>query len=222
MAKSVALPSRTFPTRKAAKDFCREVHNIKYAPGEVVSNSGEVAVLRDLVALHPRADEKIGPGIAEFFIAYTSQGDREHVRHGQTGIWIRDVDGNVRDFSYNTAIDEPTDQAIVKEALRNEVIDLRETLRESAFAGGRVSCPRSGLAMDHWDQAAVVYEDPTWGELTAAFAASAGGWGSLETNTGDGSVQIGRRLRDRALAEQWRIFWRANAHPVIVSKDAVK
>lgn len=221
MAKPVVLPSRTFRTRSAAKEFCREIHNSKYAPGEVVSDLEDDSVLRDLVALHPRADEKTGDGIAEFFITFTSEGDREHVRGGQTGIWIRDVHGDVRDFSYNTAIDDPTERAIVKEALRNEIMEMREQLRESVFVTGPVICPRSGIIMNRWDQAAVVYENPTWSALTAAFAASAGGWDSLETHTGDGAVQIGRQLRHRAQAALWRTFWQVNADPVIVSKESV-
>lgn len=222
MSKPVTLPSRTFPTRTAALEFCRRLHNEKYTVGAVITDPDDDAVLRDLVALHPRADEKVGPGVAEFYIDYVSSGDRPHVRHGLTGIWIRDTDGRSRDFSYNTAIKQPSDQAVVKEALRNEVMGLREKLRESAFAAGPVTCPRSGVVMTRWDEAAIVYEDPDWGSLTSGFAASIGGWGVLETDSGDGAVRIGRRLRDRALAARWLAYWSSEARPVTVSKDALR
>lgn len=221
MAKSVHLPSKTFATRTAALQFCRNLHNSKYSPGETISDPEDIAVLRDLVSLHPRADEKIGSGIADFYVDYTSAGDRPHVRHGVTGIWIRDTDGSSRDFSYTTAIQQPTEQAIVKEALRNEVATLREQLREAAFAQGPVLCPRTSITMHSWDEAQVVYETPDWATLTASFASSVGGWDQLETSAGDGSVQIGRTLRDRNLAELWIRYWQDNAHPLIVSKESL-
>lgn len=170
---------------------------------------------------HPRADEKIGPGIAEFFVDYTTSGDRAFVRPEYTGIWIRDVEGHTHDFSYNTAIEQPTEQAIVREALRNEVEDLRIAFREAEFVDAAVTCPRTGATMQSWDEAAVVYEAPTWSQLTMAFAVNVGGWDNLETDSGDGDVKIGRTLADRAMAQRWRTYWRTHAVPVVVSKGAL-
>lgn len=216
----MTLPSRTFPTRAAAKEYFRALHNTKYGVGEVVADPIDDKLLRELVELHPRADEKVGPGIDNFFIANTMSGDRDFVRPSYTGIWIRDTEGHTRDFSYNTAIDQPSEQAIVKEALRNEIEDLRITFRDQSLRSP-VVCPRSGTVMHHWDEAAVVYESPSWSDLTAAFAVSVGGWTSLETDSGDGETKVGRTLRDHDLARRWRTYWQMNAHPLVVSKDAV-
>ncbi len=220
MAKPVILPSRTFRTRAAAKAFFRELHNSKYGVGDVVADPVDDVLLRELVEQHPRADEKVGPGIAEFFVASTTSGDRTFVRPEYTGIWIRDVEGHTRDFSYNTAIDQPSEQALVKEALRNEVEDLRLAFREESLRAP-VNCPRSGKVIHTWAEAAVVYESPAWSELTAAFAVSVGGWDKLETDSGGGEVKVGRTLRDRDMARAWRTYWRTHAHPIVVSKDAV-
>ena len=72
MAKPVILPSRTFPTRAAAKKFFRTLHNDKYGVGDVLTDAVDDQLLRELVEHHPRADEKVGPGIAEFYIDYTT------------------------------------------------------------------------------------------------------------------------------------------------------
>lgn len=220
MAKPVILPSRTFPTRAAAKKFFRTLHNDKYRVGEVVTDAVDDQLLRELVEHHPRAAEKVGPGIAEFYIDYTTSGDRSFVRPDYTGIWIRDVEGDTRDFSYNIAIDEPTDQAVAREALRNEVEDLRVSFREDAMRTPR-KCPRSGTVMRRWEEAAVVYESPSWSALTQSFAVAVGGWDKLETDSGDGGIKIGRTLRDRSLARQWRTHWQKFANPIVVSKSAV-
>jgi hypothetical protein len=221
MAKPVVLPSRTFMTRSEAKDFCRTIHNITYAPGENVTDPDDFAVLMDLVRQHPTADEKIGPGIQDFFVQYTSYGDRAHVAHAQTGIWIRDIEGQERDFSYNTCIDQPDEMAVVKDALRNSIADLREAFREAAFTHTTVTCPRTGKVMTDWNEAALVYENPSWADLTSAFAATEGGWNQVVTDAGRGEVQIGRLLQDNGQTERWRQFWKSKAKTVLVSKDAL-
>ena len=69
-----------------------------YHVGGVVSDTEHDAVLRDLVIRHPRADEKIGPGVEEIF-RWANEFWRPQVcKTGQTGIWIRDVEGNPRDI----------------------------------------------------------------------------------------------------------------------------
>jgi len=49
-------------------------------------------VLRALVTMHPRAAEKIGPGIQHFTV--------EHALHGTRCFYITRVDGTRTDFSY--------------------------------------------------------------------------------------------------------------------------
>lgn len=218
MAKPVDLPSKSFRTRAEAKAYCSDIHNKIYAVGDVITDPEHVAVLKDLVVRHPSADEKIGPGIDLFFIGLTSRGDRKFVRAGQTGIWIRDVEGGERDFSYNTAIDQPDERAVVKEALRNAVADERVAFREREFQRGPVYCARTGVRLASWDEAAVVYSDPTWAELTGRFVAMHGGWDAVETHTGYGGVQIGSQLVDDELREDWIAYWRMNSRPQLVAK----
>ena len=88
-------------------------------------------------------------------------------------------------MGYNTAIDQSDDRAVVKEALRSEVEDLRIAFRERAFeSGASVVCLFMRKVLTEWDEAAVIYHDPSWGELTAGFARTQGGWVPLSTNVG--------------------------------------
>ena len=84
MAQRVELPSKTFNSKKSAKEYCRKIHTELYSIEEVVSDPEHDAVLRDLVIRHPRADEKIGPGIERVSIRLDER-RRSPFRQGRAG-----------------------------------------------------------------------------------------------------------------------------------------
>lgn len=61
VAKPVVLPSMTFPTRKAAKDWVRDEIKDHYDLEEVITDPLHVAVLHDLLDRDDDAAEKSGP-----------------------------------------------------------------------------------------------------------------------------------------------------------------
>ena len=65
----------------------------------------------------------------------------------------------------------------------------------------------------------MIYREPSWGELTAGFANAQGGWGEIKTAGGSGEVQIGYKLSDNQVRDDWIEYWIRNAHPLIVSKE---
>ena len=218
MAKPIALPSKTFPTQKAALDYFKRVL-YAYELGEVVADPTHDALLRELSDRHPDATEKIGSGIAQFFINETSAGDYKFVSADARGIWIRRTDGSVVDWSYQTAIKKPGRTANVKDALRLAVNDRRVEKRDAAFAAGPVHCALTGVIIPAVSDADLIYRDPTWSELVDGFIASVGGWGNVETNSGFGESAIGGRLTDSSLVDRWLSYWDAHARPVLVMKD---
>src|SRR5690554_4392919 len=117
MVKPLDLPSMSFPTQKAALEYFKGIL-YAYGVGEVVSDRTHDTMLRELSDRHPDADEKIGVGIAEFFVNKTEAGDYGFVSANARGIWIRRLDGTIVDWSYQTAIKNPGLRVNFKEALR--------------------------------------------------------------------------------------------------------
>lgn len=220
VAKPVRLPSMTFPTRASAKKWVREQIKDHYPLETVVSDPLHVAVLFDLLERDDDASDKIGVGVKEFFIRRTAlgKGRVQHVRWDARGIWIRRTDDSEDDWSYTSAIDQEGRESDVKEALRAVVDTERVRFREQAFSSGTVICARTGTPIRALEDAEVRYVDPTWSQLTAAFAAAQGGWDAIALTSGEGQVQIAGDLADEAQRDAWRRYWAQHARPVLVRK----
>lgn len=218
MAKAVELPSRSFPTQRAALEYFRGIL-YAYSVGEVVSDLMHDTLLRELSDRHPDAVEKIGVGISEFFINRTEAGDFGHVSADARGIWIRRTDATVVDWSYQTAIKRPGQRVNFKDALRLAINDERVFMRDAAFAAGPVRCALTGVPIPTKGDADVIYRDPTWSEIVEGFVVTLGGWGKVETNSGFGEIAVGGRVTDPVVLNSWVDYWNANAHPILVIKD---
>ena len=97
MAKAVIIASLTFPTKRAAKDFFREIRD-RYKDGERIAREDD-GYLRDLVAVHPEAGLKIGCGISHFTVETDSEfGTTRH-------FVIHRTDGSSTDVSFLSSID---------------------------------------------------------------------------------------------------------------------
>ena len=95
--------------------------------------------LRDLIELHPDAAEKIGVGVAYFFV-------QPNPPYNTRGFQICRSDGTQESFSYQACLNgRPSPLAEVSTAMRLEVGDdiQREKIEhfESNAADGRVLCP---------------------------------------------------------------------------------
>ncbi|WP_225755214.1 DUF3223 domain-containing protein [Actinotalea sp. Marseille-Q4924] len=220
VAKPVNLPSKSFPTRAAAKAWVRDEIKDHYSLESVVADPLHVAVLLDLLERDDDAVDKVGVGVKEFFIRRTAlgKGRVQHVKHDARGVWIRRVDGTEEDWSYTSAIDQEGRQSDVKEALRAVLDEDRVRFREEAFAAGPVRCARTGELIPSRDDAEVRYGNPSWAQLTAGFVETQGGWDAIELTAGDGQVQIGGDLADAGQRRAWKSYWERYARPLLVKK----
>ncbi|MFK5256150.1 DUF3223 domain-containing protein [Propionibacterium freudenreichii] len=219
--KPVNLPSKQFPSRKAAKDWVRDEIKDHYGLEEVVTDPLHVAVLFDLLDRDDDADEKVGAGVAEFFIRLTSlgQGHIRYVKSDARGIWIRRVDGSEDDWSYTSAIDQEGIKSDVKDALRAVINDERLAFRDSAFNAGPVYCDRTGKLIASLQDAEVRYKDPSWAQLTESFAKELGGWDKILLTAGEGRTQISGSLADAHQLQAWKSYWHQHARPILVAKS---
>ncbi|MEV0650582.1 DCL family protein [Phytomonospora sp. NPDC050363] len=112
MATPVRIGNRSFKTKKAATDACREIRDrypgdgperppeLNPGLGQRVDDPDDIAFIHDLVALHPEAEEKIGAGIKGFVVRVNENGFG-----GTRCFYVERVDGSSAEFSFPLCID---------------------------------------------------------------------------------------------------------------------
>lgn len=213
MAIPVTLPSFSWPSKKAAFDDFRRLHTGgPYAAYDRITDPSHDLMLREVLDLHPDASEKIGAGVDHFYVGLTRDGDKFNVRPDATGIWIKRVDGSDVDFSYRTCISNHTAESDAKEGLRLAVEERRLAYREDREADGTLASDISGTVFSDRGEAQVIYDEPSWGQLTYRFAEGEGGWDRVLVHSGNGDVLIGSHLMDTAVHTRWLEFYDLHAN----------
>lgn len=88
--KPLSIGEKSFKTRKDANLFAKKLLNSQ--PIKVPIPEPQHSFLVALLFLHPRAKEKIGPGVRNFTV--------EHARHGTRCCYVTRIDGSKAHFSY--------------------------------------------------------------------------------------------------------------------------
>ena len=204
----VLIGDRVYSKKEAALAAIREVRDRILETGSVSQEDDEF--LRDLVAMHPDAEDKVGAGIVRF-----------EVRHnlGNTyGFWIIRTDGSETDFSFMKSLYGATHEADVRSAMRYAVIDQMEAARDLAFStASSLLCPITGEAITR-ESCHVDHATPTFIEIADEFAEQHGGYEAITTVPSDGN--IGRRFESNEVQEAWRAFHAGRAELRVVSKTA--
>jgi hypothetical protein len=222
MASPFVVPSRTFPSKSAAKNYIRDEILHAYDLRRPIPAGTHDQILREILELHSDAAEKIGPGIDHFYIEETWRlPGREAVGRSQRAIIVVRTDGTERDWSYRHVIESPTKAANVKSALAFALDDGRLRRRDADFAAGMppVHCARTGEVITQKHQADTQHLKPTWSELTSGFVKEHGGWSAIETHSGNGYIFVGRDVEDEELRNQWLDYYEEHANPVYVKNE---
>jgi len=141
MAKPITIGQYDFKTKKAAKDYIRDLRDRYPVDGVEITGCDEL-FLHDILALHPEASDKIGSGINNFTVETDPEFRR--TRH----FMIHRADGSCTDFSFNACIDGRNDRADRLESLRRAVEDQIVSFRDDAFSGStQVICPIDGSTL---------------------------------------------------------------------------
>jgi len=134
MPRPIIIASLTFPTKNAAKEFFRDIRD-RYEDDQRISLEDE-GFLRDLIAIHPEADTKIGRGISHFSVARDAKfGTTRH-------FVIHRTDGSHTDVSFHSSIDGRNDRRDRHEALRRAIEGQILDFKASKFSSGEnLICP---------------------------------------------------------------------------------
>ena len=186
----------------------------RYELGDVVDDS-DARQLQWLLELHPDFEQKRGVGVAGFAVTAAPYDRRRFL--------IRRTDGSTTDFSFRKCLGAPTPFDMVVAALRAEVQEDILQAKRSYFdthgdAAGRVPCVLTGKLISISEAHADHAPPFIFLVLAKAFigARKLAADESLITSPQDN--QVGRLLRDRTLAADWRAFHHKNADLRIVCK----
>lgn len=97
MAKPMQVGNLAFPTKKAAKDFVREIIS-KHDAGNSLEGD-DFSFISDLLAIHPESEQKIGCGISRIFVGLDAQYQKNKC------FYLGRKDGSSTDFSWVACID---------------------------------------------------------------------------------------------------------------------
>ncbi len=200
--RAIVIGTRVYPSKEEAKQGVYGVRS-RYEAGLATPEDDEF--LRDLVAIHPDAEAKIGVGIDRFEARWNL---------GSIGFWIVRIDSTETDFSFMKCLYGSATQDLVRSAMRSAVRHQLAEVRAAALTA-RACCPISGELLTvencHADHA-----EPLFIEIADAFASSEGGYEAIITRALDGA--FGRRFSDDAQAQRWIAFHQSQAQLRAVSK----
>ena len=220
MAIPVVTANRSWPSRRAAEKACLHIlRNSGYGLSARLTDPEHIAVLTEIVSIHPHAADKIGSGIDHFTIEQMAGAPGQTVSTDAIGFTIHRVDGSRVDFSYVEAIYPSDQKRRVTSALKSAVDDIRLAFRDSRFASGSASSDVSGELFGSRAEASVIYMEPAFSQLAYRFAEREGGWNAINVDAGTNTAQIGDVLVDPAVRERWRDFFRLHARPILATRS---
>lgn len=140
MPTSVIVSGREFRTKSEAKAFYGSIRD-RYADG-VSLDSMDAALLLDLLAIHPEAENKIGAGVSHFSV--TTDNVFGRTRH----FVVHRLDKTSTDFSFHACIDGQNTRRDVLESLRRAIESDIIKYRISAFSTvTEIVCPFLGTPL---------------------------------------------------------------------------
>lgn len=212
MAREYIYGGQFFKTKKQLADRIR-LMLWTYGIGDPLLSRDELLLL-DLLKQHPRADEKIGSGLAYFTVQVNPQYPNTR------SFWIHRTDGTNTDFSYRICLRPPTQWETVNAAFRQAIYEDVIHFKMMAFAEHpRMRCPVTGDEYEFQDMHVDHKPPNTFIIILKDFITSR----NLDIEkvpliTSDGLA--GRVLGDDALVATWRGYHGAFADLWVISRDA--
>lgn len=121
----VQLGSTLFKSKKAAIAALRAIRDA-HKDRQLIVDEDALDVLMGVVAAHPQAAEKIGAGIAGFYVAQAPE-------YSTRCFYLKRVDGSHTDFSWNEAVTPTTPPKRLHSACRNAIADQKLEFRDAEW-----------------------------------------------------------------------------------------
>lgn len=211
MYKPIQIGPHGFTSKAAAKQYARAIMKKHVELGVMLP--GDEMFLRDLVAIHPEAEQKIGCGISGF----TTRVDPiwRTTRHF---VIIR-TDGSTTDFSFHTCIDGSNHRKDVLQALRHAISDQVVNFERCAFTtDDPLFCPFTGEELSLFDCHVDHTPPDTFLNLVQRWMKQEGIENFSEIQLVDNADnQWVHELRDERLSSSWQSFHISNCNLRLIS-----
>jgi hypothetical protein len=203
MAISVQVGDLEFRTKKAAKDFFKDML-ARYADGDDISDE-DSAQLDKLLERHPEAAQKIGCGIKRFF--------RQRTEKGTSCFWLERTDGTKTEFSYPTCLDAKGKSLYqefaeaCREAVQPDLIATkRDHFGKHADDEGKVACDVTDQ-MIRFDESHLDHKKPmTFQVIVRTFIAANSIVPSREMLSEPRDQQFSTTFVDHEMADKFREY----------------
>ncbi|MFJ1796553.1 DCL family protein [Kitasatospora griseola] len=170
----------------------------------------EFDLIRDLLDMHPDAEDKIGPGAAAIRIGPPLIGR-------YPGFEVVQTNGEVIDFSYQEPFKPRTRRQEVHKVMQVEIRDLKTAYFDSRLSAGTLFSDLSGVPLTTDDTAVSHFKGPRYSAIADAFAEAEGGWEAIPL-TSSAEYGLGE-FTDRDQAERWRAYWQKRAVLGLLTQD---
>ncbi|SDS48194.1 Protein of unknown function [Streptomyces sp. TLI_053] len=194
------IGSRLYRTKGEAEKAVQAV--LHGHPVGTVLSGEDFELVRDLLAMHHEATDKIGVGVADIRIAPPLIGRFP-------GFEVIREDGSTIDFSYKTCLKAPSLDSQVRNVLRMEVDDLTTAYLAQRVSSGTLVSDESGVPLSTENLHVSYFRGPSFNDISQTFAESEGGWGSIGMTPS--TAQGLGELVDRGQAGRWREHWTEHA-----------
>jgi hypothetical protein len=204
-AKPVTLGHLHFAKQGGALEYFKEILN-RYSPGDAI-DAADYADVEALLSGHPRAEEKIGGGVASLLVDRDEDG-------GQCFHVLR-TDGTKENFSYKKCIAGDPEPFTAFSAACRRVVDAELDAFKRAYfdkhqnLDGKVKCPETNRRVK-WDEAHVDHKSPHSFSVIVKFFINSQGI-NLSHVVYNRAGLYGHELADAPLAAAFQSWHKKNA-----------
>jgi hypothetical protein len=207
--------SEAFSTKKDAEAFVQSILNRNPLGQELLGD--DLTFVLALLALHPKAAEKVGTGVAGIRVVQEATWGTRHFELVRT-------DGSTTDFSFMKCLYPATKLQLFRQACRHavadDIIEFRHRAFDTANDAGQLRCPVLDIPMT-LQETHVDHEPPrTFDQLVQEFIQRERIEVDAVALTGLGDGELRKGLANSELEERWREFHRTNARLRVVSTKA--
>ena len=212
MKKEYRLGNEVFVRKEDIAARAKKLKNS--TPAGTALSGSDLVFIRALLDWHPRAEEKIGPGIFSISVGPNLLGEPHFI--------LRRLDGTTESFSYRKCVQWPSRRTEVSSAFREAVCEQTVAAKLQAFGHrlATIACPFTGRVVS-FDEADVDHIPPdTFVALFNRFLRERGLTVEAVQLDDYRGEHIGRVIADDALRRAWQDYHRAHAKLRVISAEA--
>jgi len=209
-AQPVVLPSISFPTKKKATEFFKDMLN-RYEDGQEIEPSDHI-FLYELLLRHPEATHKIGAGVKKF-------SRQKSLNHPTSCFHLKRINNSATDFSYIECISsfEPTLEQYFYRACRQSVSEILTAKKNQLFDRENIRCSKTNEPVSK-ENSEYRHTEPKFFEIVRQFKKELNGHINNTMFVQNKDLQYSTRFSDKNIEAKFIEFHQKIANLAIFKK----